>query len=224
MIALTPMPDAVIVTGDLANGPSASEYERVLELLAPLPMTVHVLAGNHDDPAAMHEYFPLADGGDEVGDYRYSTTAGSLRIVACDTTVAGSDGGRLGAERLGWLEAELAAAPQAPTLIAMHHPPLLTGISGMDEILLPREDREALAELLAQSPQVRCVIAGHVHRAAFWTLGSCGVVTCPSTWLQAPLEIPGGRLKLVDEPAGFALHALLGGEFVSHIQPLDRAG
>jgi 3',5'-cyclic AMP phosphodiesterase CpdA len=169
----------------------------------------------------MHEHFPLADGGKDVGDYRYSTAVGSLRLVACDTTVGGSDGGRLGAERLGWLAAELAAGPQAPTVIAMHHPPLLTGISDMDEIVLPRADREALAVLLAQNPQVRCVIAGHVHRAAFWTLGSCGVVTCPSTWLQAPLEIPGGRLRLVDEPAGFALHALLGDEFVSHIQPLS---
>ncbi len=110
--------------------------------------------------------------------------------------------------------------PEAPTVIAMHHPPLLTGISAMDEIVLPRADREAVAECCRETRQVRAVIAGHVHRAAFWTLGGCGVVTCPSTWLQAPLEIPGGRLKLVDEPAGFALHALLGDEFVSHIQPL----
>lgn len=91
----------------------------------------------------------------------------------------------------------------------------------MDEIVLPRSDREDLAELLGRNRQVRAVIVGHVHRAAFWTLGGCGVITCPSTWLQAPLEIPGGRLKLVDEPAAFALHALLGGEFVSHIQPLS---
>lgn len=220
VLELKPLPDAVIVTGDLANGPSANEYERVRELLAPLPMAVHVIPGNHDDPSALHQHFPLAGAGE--GDYRYSTTVDSLRIVACDTTVAGSDGGSLGSERLAWLEAELAAEPETPTVVAMHHPPLLTGISLMDEIVLPRSDRDALGGLFSRNRQVRAAIAGHVHRAAFWTLGSCGVITCPSTWLQAPLEIPGGRLTLVDEPAAFALHALLGAEFVSHIQPLTR--
>ena len=220
VLELKPMPDAVILTGDLANGPSWHEYQRVRELLAPLPMAVHVIPGNHDDPAALHEHFPLDVAGE--GDYRYSTTVDSLRIVACDTTVAGSDGGSLGSERLAWLEAELSAEPEAATVIAMHHPPLLTGISALDEIVLPRSDRDTLGGLLSRNRQVRAVIAGHVHRAAFWTLGGCGVITCPSSWLQAPLEIPGGRVKLVDEPAAFALHALLGAEFVSHIQPLTR--
>ena len=219
VIALNPLPDAVIVTGDLVNGATAEEYERLRELLAPLPMAVHVLPGNHDDPAAMHEHFPRENL--SGGDYRYSVTVGALRIVACDTTIAGSDGGRLGAERLAWLESELEREPDTATMIAMYHPPLLTGISGMDEIVLPRDDREALAEILRRHRQVRAVIAGHVHRAAFWTLGGCGAVTCASTWLQAPLEIPGGRLKLVDEPSAFALHALLGDEFVSHIQPVQ---
>ena len=56
------------------------------------------------------------------------------------------------------------------------------------------------------------MISGHVHRAAFDVLGGCGVVTCPSTYLQAPLEIPGdGELTLVAETPAFAVHALLEG-------------
>ncbi len=50
VLALDPLPDAVIVTGDLADGAAPAEYERVRELLEPLPMPVYVLPGNHDDP------------------------------------------------------------------------------------------------------------------------------------------------------------------------------
>jgi len=36
--------------------------------------------------------------------------------------------GELDAVRLGWLDEQLAAALDAPTLVFMHHPPFATGI------------------------------------------------------------------------------------------------
>ena len=86
---------------------------------------------------------------------------------------------------------------------------------------LPPQDRIALADLLALRPHVRRVITGHVHRASFGAIGGCGVVTCASTHLQAPLEIPGDELHLLPEPPSFALHALLDGDVTSHIQPIE---
>ena len=71
--------------------------------------------------------------------------------------------------------------PDMPTIVAMHHPPILMGLPWLDEIGLPAEEREALADLLRRSPQVLRVVAGHVHRASANTLGGCGVVTCAST-------------------------------------------
>ena len=49
VLALRPHPDAVLVSGDLADTAAAEEYQIVRALLAPLPMPVHVLGGNHDD-------------------------------------------------------------------------------------------------------------------------------------------------------------------------------
>ena len=63
VLELGPLPDAVLVTGDIAEHASAEEYELARRLLAPLPMPVHVLPGNHDDPAAMREHFPLDGAG-----------------------------------------------------------------------------------------------------------------------------------------------------------------
>jgi len=132
--------------------------------------------------------------------------------------------GALGPERLGWLEAELEAAGDRPVVVAMHHPPLLTGIPVLDDIGLPAADRAALGELLARHGHVLRVVAGHVHRTAFGTLGGRGVVTAPSTNLQARLELGAQAFDFRPEPPGFLLHADVGGELVSHAQPLARRG
>jgi 3',5'-cyclic-AMP phosphodiesterase len=211
VLDIEPLPDAVLVTGDLAEHAAAVEYARVRELLAPLTMPVHVLPGNHDDPLAMREHFPL----DGDGPYRYAADCGGLRLVACDTSRPGRDDGALD---LDWLEAQLGG--EAPTIVAMHHPPLDTGIGGLDAIGLPHAERSALAALLDRSPQVRRVVAGHVHRTAFAVLGGCGVVACPSTNLQARLQIRAEGYEIGNDPPAILLHALLDGELTSHVQPL----
>jgi 3',5'-cyclic AMP phosphodiesterase CpdA len=196
VLALDPLPDAVVVTGDLADGALPAEYERVRELLEPLPMPVHVLPGNHDE-------------GVEAG---YAVQVGELRLVACDTTIPGRDEGEVD---LAWLEATL---DDTPTIVAMHHPPILTGIPPLDAIGLT--NRAELGRLLERSPQVRRVIAGHVHRGAFGLSGRRGVVACPSTNLQAKLEFGAEDFTIVREPPAFAVHALVDGELVSHLQPI----
>jgi Icc protein len=201
VLALDPLPDAVIVTGDLADGARPAEYERVRELLAPLPMPVHLLPGNHDDPSVVGA--------------GYAVRVGDLRLVACDTTIPGRDDGELD---LDWLEACLAEDGDAPTVVAMHHPPILTGIGGLDALGL--RNREAVGRVLERSPQVRRVIAGHVHRGAFGVIGGCGVVSCPSTNLQAKLEIGAEGFTIVREPPAIAVHALVDGQVVSHLQPV----
>src|SRR5437764_11421197 len=144
--ALRVRPDAVLVSGDLADHATDAEYEQVRELLAPLKAPLFVLPGNHDDRRALHRHFgvPGADG----EPVQYSMDLGPLRLVVLDTTRPGEDPGALDTERLGWLAAELATAPEAPTLLAMHHPPLVTWVPVWDELGLPAADRRALGAVL----------------------------------------------------------------------------
>jgi 3',5'-cyclic-AMP phosphodiesterase len=216
VLALRPLPDAVVMTGDIADSGAAAEYERVRELLDPLPMPVHVLIGNHDDRDALRESLRVPGS----GPLQYVAQCGDLRLVICDTQRPGRDDGALDGGRLEWLEAQLAAEPEAPTIIAMHHPPVAIGLPVLDAIGIVEPDRAALGELLARSPQVRRVVAGHVHRTVFGTFGGCGVFACASTHLQAPLEIGSHELRLVDERPVIALHAALDGGLVSHVQPV----
>jgi 3',5'-cyclic-AMP phosphodiesterase len=217
VLALRPAPHAVLVTGDLAEHGEAREYERVRELLAPLPMPVHVLPGNHDDRDALREHFGLDGAGAPGEPVQYTTRCGDLRVVVCDTTLPGRDDGCV---RTDWLEEQLIAEPSAPTVVAMHHLPVRTGITVADQIGVPDANAHALAALLARSPQVRRVITGHVHRTVAGSLGGCTVLACASTYLQGRLEIGLTEFQLVSEPPVFALHALIDGEVASHVQPI----
>ena len=219
MLAVRPRPDAVLVTGDLAEAATDAEYELVRELLAPLSMPVHVLSGNHDNPGAVRRHFGLPGSQDEP--LCYSVWAGPLRLVLCDTTLPGRDDGRLDGERLQWLEAELSAEREAPTIVAMHHAPLMTGMRAIDEIGLPAGDRDALATLVAKHEQVLRIVSGHVHRGAVGALGGCVVFACPSTHQQLLLdfESPSG-FAVGDDPPAIALHLFQAGDLTSHVQPV----
>ena len=216
--ALRPQPDAVLVSGDLADNAADAEYEQVCELLAPLLAPLYVLPGNHDDRRALHRHFgvPGADG----EPVQYAVDLGPLRLVVLDTTRPGEDSGALDAERLAWLDDELAATPEVPTLIAMHHPPLSTGVPAWDELGLPVADRWALAEVVERHRQVRRLAGGHVHRTITAELAGRAVLTVPSTYVQARLDFRAEEFELAAEPAGFAVHAVLDGELISHIQPV----
>jgi Icc protein len=215
---IRPQPDALLVSGDLSENGADAEYEQVGELLAPLRAPLYVLPGNHDDRAALRRHFGLP--GSDGEPVQYAVDVGPMRLVVLDTTRPGEDAGTLDSARLGWLDAALAATPDTPTLLAMHHPPLSTGVPAWDGLGLPVADRRALGEVVDRHPQVRRLVAGHVHRTITGEVGGRAVLTVPSTYVQTRLDFCLEEIELVAEPAGFAVHALVDGELISHIQPV----
>jgi 3',5'-cyclic AMP phosphodiesterase CpdA len=221
VLALPDRPHAAIVSGDLTDDGMPDSYAFVRGELERLGLPFYVLPGNHDKRAALREGFGLAGEGDEP--IQYSADLGPLRLVALDTVLPGADRGRLDAERLEWLDADLAAAPEQPTVLAMHHPPLVTAIPPFDEICLSAGERAALAEVLSGHLQVLRIIAGHVHRTIVAELAGRAVLTVPSAYRQSRLDFSSPALALNDDPPGFAIHALRDGALASHIQPIAPA-
>lgn len=213
---LDPEPDALLVSGDLAEHADPREYERVRELLAPLALPVHAIPGNHDDVAELSAHFA-------VPGPHYAVRCGGLRLVACDSTIPGYDSGSFGPERIALLDELLGGDTDTPTIVAMHHPPFLLGAEAVDKIGLPADDCAAVGELLERHPQVRRVTAGHVHAASVGCVGNCPVVTCPSNWRQGAIDLrPGAGLGFSEkDPPAFVLHVLTGdGELASQIRPI----
>jgi 3',5'-cyclic-AMP phosphodiesterase len=106
------------------------------------------------------------------------------------------------------------------TLIALHHPPVSTGIAAWDELGLPAADRRALGAVLDRHPQVRRVVAGHMHRTMTAELAGRVVLVVPSTYIQTRLNFNPREIETAAEPPGFGVHALLDGELASHVQPV----
>ncbi len=209
--------EAVIVSGDLSESGSVADCELARELLAGLEAPVYVIPGNHDDRAALRHVFELpGEGADPI---QYAAELGPLRLLALDSTRPGSDGGELDAARLGWLEAELARAPERPTLVALHHPPLTIGIAVWDEIGLDAGSRAGLERLLADHPQVLGTVSGHVHRTLVGQVAGRPALAIPSTYQQALLAYDLAEIELSGDPPAFAVHSLIDGRLVSHIQP-----
>jgi len=212
-------PDAVLMSGDLADHAADGEYELVRELLEQLGAPVYVLPGNHDDRDALRRHFDVP--GPTGAPVQYAVDLGPLRLVVLDSTRPGEDPGQLDVDRLAWLDAELAAAPDQPTLIALHHPPVSTGIAAWDAFGLPDADRRALGEIVQRHQQVRRIVSGHLHRTMAAELAGRAVLTVPSTYVQTRLEFDPAVIEYVSEPPGFAVHAVLDGELASHVQPVS---
>jgi 3',5'-cyclic AMP phosphodiesterase CpdA len=208
-------PDAVLVSGDLTDDGAEDGYRLARGLLERLEAPVHVLPGNHDDRGRLRAAFGLPGEGNEP--IRYSVGVGDLRLVVFDSNVPGQDPGRYDAEQLRWLDAELSAEPERPTLLALHHPPLATGIEEWDGINLEPGQRPLLAEVVARHPQLRAIVGGHLHRLAASELAGVPVLTAPSTYLQARPDFETEGVELMPHP-GFALHVLRDGELASQVE------
>ncbi|MFC5301984.1 phosphodiesterase [Azospira restricta] len=214
--ALSPRPDLVVLSGDLANAGSAAEYAHLRAQLAALAVPWALMPGNHDDRAALRAAFPEQPwAAGELAQQRRECDAGDLLLV--DTVVPGEDGGAVGEAQLAWLDANLRADRDA--LLFLHHPPVRTGIAGMDAIGLA--GAETLAAWLHRHPRVRALFCGHVHRTIFSEFAGRPLAIAPSPAHQIALDLSGdaaalawtmepGGMLLIDWPAGAppAIHLL----------------
>lgn len=215
--SLADPPDAIVVTGDLADHGADGEYAFIKSTLANFRVPAHVLAGNHDDRARLRHHFGLPGQVDEPA--HYTVELGALRLLALDTSRPGVVAGDLGQKQLAWLDSQLAEAPTTPTLLAMHHPPFGTGIPAWDDIGLPAKDRSALADTVRRHAQVCGILAGHVHRAIVSEVAGRVALTAPSTYIQGRFDV--AELAFANDPPGFVVHALRDSELVSYVQTYD---
>jgi 3',5'-cyclic AMP phosphodiesterase CpdA len=205
LLALRPRPDLVLATGDLVDGGRPDEYRRLHDLLAPLPMPVYLIPGNHDEREALATAFPdhayLPRDGRFI---QYAVEGYPVRLLALDTLVPGQVGGLLCAERLSWLASRLAEAPARPTVIFMHHPPFATGIARMDAHGLANAPE--FAEIVGRHRHVARIVCGHLHRPIQAIVGGTLATTAPSTAHQVALDLEDEPLAFTMEPPACQLH------------------
>lgn len=199
-------PELVIATGDLVHFGARAEYACLREILDTLLAPLLLLPGNHDNRQKLRDSFPEHTYLEQYPENcRFVRDDFALRIIGLDTVIENEIEGAVGAEQLRWLDEQLAAVPDKPTLIAMHHPPF----SGMIDFGNKPScaDGPALAALLQRHPQVRKIISGHLHRAITTGFALTQGSVAPSTAVSFGIPFfPDTPFYRTDEPAGFQIH------------------
>jgi len=203
---LDPAPDLVLFTGDLVDSPKPAAYAHLRRLLAGLRLPFYVIPGNHDGRQALREAFDDHDYLRQDPRFlHYAIEQLPLRLIGLDSTIPGENEGDLCAERLAWLQRTLTAAPQRPTLLFLHHPPIVTGIAYMDAYRC--QNAEGLAAIIERHPQVVGLLCGHVHRSIQTAWCGRPLAIAPSPAHAFALELAGrGDLTAALEPPACLLH------------------
>ncbi|MDX8492479.1 phosphodiesterase [Mesorhizobium sp. VK22B] len=223
LLRLDPTPDCLLVTGDLTDCGLDEEYAIVAELLARMPCPVYAVPGNHDRREPLRRAFAQKGYLPENGPLNFAAWCGPVQIIGLDSLVAGSSHGALAPETLGFVEQTLAASPDAPTIIMLHHPPFNTGIAHMDATRL-FEGSEQLERIVEANHQVRRVLCGHVHRSIQRMFGGALCQIAPSVGHQVTLDLrPDGPSCFVLEAPEFLLHRFEDDDVVTHTAKVDRA-
>ena len=213
--ALDPQPDVVLVTGDLTDDGTKEQYSQLLEIISSLNTPWLPLPGNHDDYAEFINAFSSQLPDDLPENHcSYVINDFPVRLVALDTSLPGQHDALFSDEHELWLSNVLSLEKDKATLIFTHFPPFETGINFMDLSGLKSADR--LEKIIRNNPQVKLVVAGHLHRPIQTSFASTMVSVCPSTGNQLKLDLNPKNGSAVDEPPGFQLHLWKNNRFVTH--------
>ena len=212
------VPDAIVVTGDLADLGEPDAYARLKSLVDPVAASLAVpvvwVMGNHDARRPFAAELFGEDVTDETQDRVWRV--GGLRIIALDTSVPGYNHGELTDAQLTWLAAELSVEAPVGTILAMHHPPISSPIEIMGIIELQERDR--LASVLADS-DVRAILAGHLHYSTFGTFAGIPVSVAAATCYTLDVGWAPGEFAGVDASQSFNLVEVFADHIVHSVIP-----
>lgn len=220
VLAQRPLPDAVLLSGDLTNDGEPEAYALIRPELARLPMPVYAVPGNHDDREAMRELAAVAEIGAAAPFRQFTADFGALRLIGLDSLVPGEPHGELCTQRLDWLAAALDAAADRPVLLMVHHPPPATGIGFMDRIGL-RSSPALDALIRRHAGHLERIVSGHVHRPVFYRWHGVPVSIGPGVAHHVTLALDEREPTFALEPPGYHLHRWTAAEgLVTHQVPI----
>jgi Icc protein len=197
-------PEAIVITGDLADVGDPAAYARLKSIIEPaaerLGAQVVWVMGNHDDRSAFRE--ALLDQGPGVAPVDRVHCVNGLRIISLDSSVPGHHYGEISDDQLDWLAKELSTPSRDGTILALHHPPIPSVLDLA--VLVELRDQSALAEVLRGS-DVRSIIAGHLHYSSTATFAGIPVSVASATCYTQDLNVPVGGTKARNGAQAFNL-------------------
>jgi len=210
--ALEQQPDAVIHTGDLANRGGDEEYDAAKSVLDGLRAPFYPVPGNRDRREGLRERFirwPCLDDGEPF--VQYAVDDLPVRLLGIDSQSGTSQKGDYCESRAAALASALAAQPDRPTVVFMHHPPFEVEGDPRSFQYVSREAMARVAAALRSGTRVARVLCGHAHRAREVVINGILASTVPSLAVdlregddpRQPSDAPRFQLHRYDPSRGF---------------------
>lgn len=176
-----------VITGDLVHFGNEDAYEYLKEDLKLLKIPSHLVVGNHDDREAILKRLHVKE--DENGFIQQAIKCknGSIFLLL-DSIQKGTHAGFYCKKRQEWLKNELEKHKDKDVFICIHHAPFNTGILGMDEIRLDKNDSLELYKILHSHKNIRHLFFGHYHRPISGKWGDISFSTLRGMNHQVKLE------------------------------------
>ncbi|VEH56482.1 3',5'-cyclic adenosine monophosphate phosphodiesterase CpdA [Providencia rustigianii] len=104
------------------------------------------------------------------------------QILMLDSQLQDVAHGELSEQQLEWMKACLDAEPTRTTLIMLHHHPLPSGCTWLDQHSL--RNSHILADYLKNYPNVKAMLCGHIHQEMDEDWHGIRLLATPSTCVQ----------------------------------------
>lgn len=219
-------PDMLVLSGDLTDRGDADSFDKIAAELQQCSFPIYPMVGNHDDREEMLRVFPDCPTM-EGGFIQYAVEQDGLLIIMLDTFEPGRHGGAFCEGRAKWLSVTLEANPDTPTLIFMHHPPVISGIGWMDPG--PNEPwMVRMGDAIEGHDQILALHCGHLHRPINTQFRGIPLSVTPSVAPLVSMDLreispatPDARALITTEPPTYAMHRWDGETLVTHYEKVS---
>ncbi|SMN15991.1 3',5'-cyclic-nucleotide phosphodiesterase [uncultured Candidatus Thioglobus sp.] len=166
--------EALLISGDLTHNGTANSYTYLKEILSPIEVPIHVIAGNHDNVVKLNIAFK---------DNLFSCVEfGNWEMISINSVQPEKTSGLVTSKALAELDQRFLNSNADHILVVLHHPIVAMNSSWDDSLSL--ENPQDLFQVLDKHSKIRCVVFGHAHESADFYHQNCLIVSCPSTALQ----------------------------------------
>ncbi|MGY4857795.1 phosphodiesterase [Cryobacterium sp. AP23] len=212
-------PDAIIITGDLADKGEPHAYAQLRSIIEPAAERMGAkllwVMGNHDNRANFRT--ELLGQEPSLAPIDHVDYVGGLRIITFDTTVPGSHHGEISERQLEWLSEQLSFPAPDGTILAMHHPPVPSMLDL--SVAVELRDQASLAQVL-RGTDVRSILAGHLHYSSTATFAGIPVSVASATCYTQDLNVPVGGTRGRDGARAFNLVHVYSDTVLHSVVPL----
>ncbi|MGL4826667.1 MAG: 3',5'-cyclic-AMP phosphodiesterase [Vibrionaceae bacterium] len=170
--------DFVLTTGDLSQDQSVESYHAFAHAIAHWQQPKFWLPGNHDNQEAMQSAFQAP----HFLCHEQILLGDNWQLVLLNSQFPGETHGFLSQAQMDILQAALNSEQERHTIVVLHHHPIACGSAWLDNHQL--HNKAHFWQLLADFPQVKAVVCGHIHQDFDVMYQQRQVLGAPSTCIQ----------------------------------------